>query len=126
MAVAHSSVAVSFPAVQRVEFSIVEDARRLVVAQLEVVPERSRGRVAGLVCAALRDAGFFTGSVEQHYSAVQVGQLLGRTPEYVSQQIRKGEFGAVFRDEGGWIIPASRVQAWLERREFGPDREVGG
>jgi hypothetical protein len=59
-------------------------------------------------------------TIEQHFSAAQVAGLIGRCPEYVSAGARRGEFGRVFRDARGWIIPASGVRAWLAAREVSP------
>jgi hypothetical protein len=59
--------------------------------------------------------------IEQHYSAVQVAGLLGRCPEYVVKLAKSGRLGPVFRDAGGWIIPASGVRAWLSSCRVTPN-----
>ena len=99
----------------RVEFSSVEDVRRVLFLELEGagLSQRERSRVAGVLTGKLRAAGLLAGSVEQHYSAVQVAALLNRGDDYVCRLARSGKFGPVMRDDGGWIIPASGVQAWL-------------
>lgn len=102
----------------RVEFSAVEDARRVVVEALASVPERQRSRLAAVVVAALRDAGSLGATIEQHYSAQDCARLLGRSARHITDECKRGNFGRVFFDAGGWMIPASGVQAWLERREF--------
>ena len=99
----------------RVEFSTVEDARRRVFFELASLPdERKRARLAGSIAASLRDAGLLARSVEQHYSAADLGALLGRSAEHVGKLARRGEFGPVAKDAGGYLIPASGVQSWLD------------
>lgn len=72
--------------------------------------------------AELRRGLFLAGQgllVEQHYKAAEVAELVRRSPEHVVKCARRGEFGAVFFDAGGWMIPASGVSAWLELRRVG-------
>lgn len=94
----------------------MDAARRVALARLVWLPVRSRERAAASVAEALWRAGFFSGQVEQHYSAARVAELVGRCPEHVVSQVKAGQFGPVFRDAGGWIIPASGVQRWLASR----------
>lgn len=103
----------------RVQFGVVEDARRVALQALAAVPDaRLRARLAGEVTTALREAGALAQAVEQHYNARQVAELIARCPDYVCAQAKAGAFGPVMRDDGGWLIPASGVQAWLARRVF--------
>jgi hypothetical protein len=99
-----------------VQFSTVEDARRVVFSLLGGIPASARAKAAAQAACALRDEGLLASSVEQHYSAVHVAKLLDRSPEYVKRQVEAGEFGPVCRDGGGWLIPASGVALWLARR----------
>lgn len=104
--------------ITRIQLSTLDDARRVVLDLLDCVPERSRGRLAGQVVAALRDAGLLAASIEEHYSAAQVARFLGRSAEWVSDRARAGDFGRVVRDDGGWLIPASGVQRYLDAHSF--------
>lgn len=112
----------------RVKFSTLEDARRVVVdvlAGVRGVSEASRGRIAGAIVADLRDARLLAASIEQHYSAVQVASLLGRSVEWVTQRAKAGAFGPVSVDGGGYLIPASGVQRYLDGCVFsGSKQEV--
>ncbi len=83
----------------------------LEAAQLELTPAERASFARELFFRLSRD-------VEQHYSAADAATLLGRTPEYVVQQIRKHQFARVSRDGGGWLIPASSIQRWLEAHSF--------
>jgi len=104
--------------VVRVEFGAVEDARRVVLGALAGVPERQRARLAARVVADLRAAGCLGAVVEQHFSAQDCAALLGRSPRHVADECKRGNFGRVFFDAGGWMIPASGVEAWLQAREY--------
>jgi hypothetical protein len=96
--------------------TLPDEAFCVVERSLDHFPQRLRERAAFVIVSALRDAGFFAGAVEQHYSAVTVARLLSRSPEYITQQVKRGAFGRVFRDGAGWMIPASGVRRWLEDR----------
>lgn len=96
-----------------VAFSTSEDVRRALFLHLDGLPERQRLALASKLTKVLRDGGWLASSVEQHYKAAQVAQLVARTPEHVVAQAKAGAFGVVYRDDGGWIIPASGVQQWL-------------
>lgn len=72
--------------------------------------------------AGLRRALFLAGQgllVEQHYKAADVAVLVCRSTKHVVQEAKRGAFGRVFFDAGGWLIPASGVTAWLELRRVG-------
>lgn len=109
------------PPVTRVEvrFSPVEDIRRALFFELAILPDRQRAAVANRLAAKLRDDGWIAQSIEHHYKAVDAARLISRTPEYVVKECKAGRFGRVYRDDGGWLIPASGIQQWLERRIFG-------
>lgn len=110
----------------KVQFGVLEDARRVVLDSLNECPSldaRSRARLASVLVAALRDAGLLAQSVEQHYSATQVANLLNRSSKHVAQQAKAGAFGPVALDDGGYLIPASGVQQWLDRRILGSNPE---
>lgn len=102
----------------RVEFSVVEDVRRALFLELEGLPERQRSKLALRLTAKLRDGGWLTSGVEQHFKAVETAALISRTPEFVVKQCKAGRFGPVYRDDGGWLVPASGVQSWLAERLF--------
>lgn len=54
--------------------------------------------------------------LELYYSAAQVALLLGgRSKQWVQEQCRRGEFGAVVCDDAGWLIPSSGVAGYLGR-----------
>lgn len=103
----------------RVVFSSLEDARRVVFSRLAGLSPEKRARVASLIAADLRDAGLLGCSVEQHYKGVDVAALLSRTPEWVRGAAERGLFGEVFKDDGGWLIPASGVHAYLASHSVG-------
>ncbi len=109
------------PTATRVEvrFSSVDDVRALVFSELSVLPDRQRAAVANKLTSKLRSGGWLGASIEQHYKAVDAARLIGRCPEFVVKECKAGRFGRVYRDDGGWLIPASGIQEWLERRIFG-------
>lgn len=110
----------------RVQFGVQEDARRVALEVLadghysKLLNDRERSRVASMLVAALRDAGCLAQSVEQHYDATQTAVLIRRCSKYVGLQARAGGFGPVMRDDGGWLIPATGIQRWLDARLFLP------
>lgn len=110
----------------RVQFGVQEDARRAVLAALEVLPDAQRleplqrARLASKLTLALRDAGCLASAVEQHYDAQQTAGLIQRCAKYVGLQAKAGQFGPVCRDDRGWLIPASGIQRWLDGRLFAP------
>lgn len=106
---------------ERVEFSLAEECRRAVVAALEEagIPRRPAGVAASRVVDRVRAAGLLHGDVERHYSARQVAELLGRSPAFVVGLIRAGALRPVYRDGGGWMIPASAVNTWLAGVAYG-------
>ena len=98
---------------ERVVFSRAEEARRLLVEVLVELPPAVRSRLAARAVGRMRDAGFFQSDVERHFSAVQVADLLGRSPAYITAQVRSGLLSPACRDAGGWLLPGSSVNAWL-------------
>jgi hypothetical protein len=80
--------------------------------------------MAAAVTERLREAGLLAQAVEQHYSAVQLGALLGRSDEYVMQLIRKGKLAPVSRDGRGWLIPASTAVRYLAEHTFGESSKI--
>lgn len=103
----------------RVELSACDDARRAVFSVLAGpggLSQAQARRLAGLVAVELRANRLLSCSLEQHFKASEVALLVSRSLEHVVQQAKAGEFGQVMRDAGGWLIPASGVQAWLDRR----------
>lgn len=103
----------------RVEFSRVEDARRVVFRLLDgLLSERQRARVASCIAAELRDVGLLGSSVEEHYSAEGLAQRIERSAGYVSKEIAKLRLAPVLRDARGYLIPASSANAWLARYVF--------
>lgn len=114
----------------RVAFSSLEDARRLVHELLAVARQRrlsdvERARLASRIAAGLRDAGLLGQSLEQCYSAADVGALCGgRTSAWAVKHARLGDFGAVFCDGGDWLIPASGVQEYLQRHRVTTTADV--
>jgi hypothetical protein len=111
-------------AVQEVRCSVPAEARRAVFLILDGLPERQRSALAGRVVAALRDAKLLASSVEQHFNATETARLVSRSPEYVVREFKAGRFGPVYRDDGGWLVPASGIESWLERRRFGADESA--
>lgn len=106
-----------------------ERAARVVFSELSRLDlqERARKRLAQEIARALHAAGFFIGDVEQHYSAVRLAELLARTPEYVAQELcPRSEHGPVYRDNRGWLIPASTALAWLEAHEVAASHKKEG
>lgn len=106
--------------VLHVRLSAVEDCRRAVFLLLQEsnLKPAEQGRTASLIAARLRDARLLASSVEQLYKASEVALLVSRSERHVVDQAKAGQFGVVYRDDGGWLIPASGVQAWLGRRVF--------
>lgn len=109
----------SAPAVVQVSLSLREDAARRVFSLLEVVPARERRRVALAVVEDFQRAGFFNFGIEQHYSAADFARLVGRSRAYIVQEIEAGRISPAFRDGGGFLIPASAGERWLESRRLG-------
>lgn len=116
------------PPVTRVEvrFSTVDDVRAAVFSELAVLPDRQRAALANRLTAKLRHGGWLGASIEQHYKATEAARLIGRTPEFVVKECKAMRFGLVYRDDGGWLIPASGIQQWLERRIFGASTDLEG
>ena len=110
--------------VLRVEFTELEHARRVIERELAGLGARQSARLAGRIAAGLRDAGSLGGCVDKHYSAADLGRLLGRSKRFVAAQAKAGAFGRVFFDSGGWMIPASGVREWLSNREHHEQREI--
>jgi len=81
---------------------------------------REQNAVAGRIAARLRDDGLLPGAVEQHYSAVQVAALLGRSPEFVTGLVRRGEMSPVIRD-GVSVEKSSRLG-----KKSGAEMGLGG
>jgi hypothetical protein len=110
---------VELPVLQ-VRISTVEDARRAVFSSLDEsgLSAAKQRTVANSITARLRRDGLLASSVEQLYKASEVALLVSRSPEHVVKEAKAGRFGAVFFDAGGWLIPASGVQAWLDQRAF--------
>jgi len=102
----------------RVNFGVFEDARRVVFCELTGLPSRQQSKLAHAVVSQLRNAGLLPGCVDQHYSATQTAALLGRSPEFVVKEISRGKLRPVYRDGGGWLVPASSIQRWLDERTF--------
>ena len=99
-------------------------ARRAVLLALgDSLPVQKRGLVAMRIVDALR-AGGFIGGIEQHYSATRFAMLIERCDEYVTKQIRLLKIAPVYRDDRGWMIPASSGQRWLDEHTFEKSREV--
>jgi len=113
-----SALSKQLDAAVSVHFSTVENVRRALFSNLEGLPERQRSALAAKLTRVLRDGGWLASSVEQHYKASQVAALVSRTPEHVVKECKDGRFGTVYRDDGGWIVPASGVQAWLNRKIY--------
>lgn len=114
-----STTLLALPAL-RVQVSCVEDCRRAVFLGLQdagLSPARQRAVALGIT-DRLRAQGLLASSVEQLYKASEVALLVSRSPEYVVKEAKRGGFGVAYRDDGGWLIPASGVQAWLGRRVF--------
>lgn len=113
--------AIPLPVLQ-VRLSTIEDARRAVFlilqdSSLSAAKQRS---MANAITAQLREQGLLASSVEQLYKASEVALLVSRTPEHVVAEAKAGRFGVCYRDGGGWLIPASGIQSWLDRRAFTP------
>lgn len=104
--------------VVRVQFSAVEDCRRVVFDILveSGLSECKARRMAGVISARLRDTGHLGSSLEQHYSAADAAALMGgRCSAWAVKHARMGDFGPVSCDGGDWLIPASGLQAYLAR-----------
>lgn len=95
--------------------TVIEDARRALFLELTgdgadpAKAKRLAGKLAGKLARALREAGHLAGSVEQHCSAVEVARLIGRSTEYVGQQLRAGQ----------------RSQSLARRSDLRPHRKGG-
>lgn len=113
--------------VTRVEirFDTLKDVRAALFLELADLPDRQRAVLASRLAAKLRDGGWLADAIEQHYNATATAEKIGRTPEHVVKECKAGRFGVVYRDDGGWLIPASGIQSWLERRIFGGSMNGG-
>ena len=101
-----------------VRVSPVDDLRAAVFSVLAELPDRKRAAVTSRILQVLKSGRWLAGNIDQHYSAADAARLLGRCPEYIAREAKSGRLGVVYRDDGGWIIPASGLQAWLDRRIF--------
>jgi hypothetical protein len=104
-----------------VRFSTLEETRAALFLELADLPPRQRSALAARITAQLRDRGLIQQSVEQHFNATQTGQLVSRSPEHIVKECKAGRFGRVYRDDGGWLVPASGIQSWLACRIFGAE-----
>ena len=113
---------VQFVQFVQVRASAVDDVRRAVFLALDgsgLSPARQRALANGIT-AKLRAQGLLASGLEQLHKAVDLAGLLSRTPEHVVAEAKLGRFGVVYRDAGGWLIPESGAQAWLDRRQYVP------
>lgn len=107
--------------VVRVQFGVQEDARRValdLLAGCGDLDSRQQARLAAELVARLRDAGLLQQSVEQHYSALEAGRLVGRGKKYMQAEARAGRIPGAKIDDGGWLLPASGLQRWLDAKLF--------
>jgi hypothetical protein len=56
-------------------------------------------------------------TLQEHLPAAVVAERLHRCTKWVIQRAKDGDFGAVFRDDGGWLIPASGVNSYLAKHK---------
>lgn len=56
-------------------------------------------------------------ALEAHLPPWRVAALLDRCEKWVIQRAKAGDFGPVFRDDGGWLIPAAGVNEYLRRHQ---------
>lgn len=54
-------------------------------------------------------------AVEAMYPVRIVAGLFFRGENWVIERCKAGDFGQVYRDGGGWMIPASGLNAYLRR-----------
>lgn len=99
---------------------LVERARLIVSAAVVGLAPADRAQVARAVLGGLAAAGFFAGSVEEHYTLQQCRQRVPRSLRYLAGEVRAGRVGRVLRDARGWLVPASSLNTWLARFEFSP------
>lgn len=104
-----------------ISFSALKDVRAALFLILDELPDRKRAALASKLAAMLRDGGWLADGIERHYKATSVAEKVSRSPEFIVKECKAGRFGRVYRDDGGWLIPASGVQSWLERRIFGEE-----
>ena len=104
-----------------VRFAPVDDVRAVFFAELGMLSDRQRAATANRLAAAMRAGGWLADPVECHFNARATAAKIGRSPEFVVKECKAGRFGMVYRDDGGWLIPASGIQSWLERRIFGAE-----
>jgi len=50
----------------------------------------------------------------------------GRSDRWVKDKAKAGEFGEVFRDNGGWLIPEAGLQAYLSRHRVTTQAQGSG
>ena len=105
--------------VVEVRFSSANDVRAAIFLILDEFPARQRSKLASKVAALLRDGRWLADPVESHYNATSTAAKLGRSPEFIVKECKAGRFGRVFRDNGGWLIPASGIEEWLAQRIYG-------
>jgi len=62
--------------------------------------------------------------MEPHYSVADVKRLFfpSRSDRWIKDRAKRGAFGTVLRDAGGWMIPESGLRAYLDNHavEVGP------
>lgn len=57
-----------------------------------------------------------TKALEAHYPPRMVAALLFRSERWVVDAAKRGAFGPrIVKDGGGWLIPASGINAYLDR-----------
>lgn len=63
--------------------------------------------------------------VEMHYTTTELSCLLRRSPRWVTDKIKAGEFGdGVYLVDGDYLVRASAVNSFLGSRVFSYDRGV--
>lgn len=57
--------------------------------------------------------------VEMHYTVPEICLLIRKAANYVRRKIKAGDFGTAFFIDGDYIVPASGVNAFLQRHKLG-------
>lgn len=112
--IAEGALTGSRPLLQ-VECSTVEQVRRVVFSELEGLTGPKRA-LAVRITRALRAGGWLRSSVEECFEAGELGQLWGRSREWVVRTFYAAgsmPWGEIARDGGGWLIPASVAEHYL-------------
>lgn len=111
----------------QVECSTVESVRRVIFSELTGLSPQQQRLVAIRITRRLRDERWLRSAAEECYEAGELARLWGRSREWVVRTFCADgamPWGAISRDGGGWLVPASVAEHYLAGHA--PTEKVAG